>query len=637
MKGKELFKKKKDTEKEEFFDAPLFEYIQPQGGITFKEPNYILTGDGYIKVIHIYQMPSMLDDYWLSKICNIDGTVATIDIATRDKNEVKKNINRSLQEEFAREQAATDYQELYDARKRQEELTSMYDEINSMGEVVKIVQFRIFVPGRSLVEVEEKTDKIIKNLEGDDYRASVFLNEGKREWESLWQPYSVQEEKTYFYARGHSLMSEQVAGGNPFYYSSLNDPYGSFLGFTPMGGPVIFDMFAKTATRNYAHGLFIGKPRSGKSTSLKKQFRVRAERGDFIRCFDPVGEFEPITKEFGGRILFYIEILNPLEILKAGETDKENFARHISKLNTFFKCMNQDADASLLNDFQINLISFYESLGFIPEETRLTDLPADKYPIFSDFDVYLEKRIDKLNKKDAKGMEGELDKEKVKALHEIRKTVRKIIETYGYLFNGHTTIDNLTDEKIVTINLSTVKNLEKEVFMAYLFNMNSLCWDNCVANGSVMKAMNDRGEISYEDATKFCIIIDESHNWINASMPMIVELITKYMREAPKFFGGILMASHSIRDYFPEGTDSDVEKMKTLFELTQYKFLFLQDSSALNMIDKVLGPALTLSQRSAVTMLERGECVLVISGDRNINFKVWLSEDYEEELFSGGN
>lgn len=167
--------------------------------------------------------------------------------------------------------------------------------------------------------------------------------------------------------------------------------------------------------------------------------------------------------------------------------------------------------------------------------------------------------------------------------------------------------------------------------------MNSLCWDNCVANGSVMKAMNDRGEISYEDATKFCIIIDESHNWINASMPMIVELITKYMREAPKFFGGILMASHSIRDYFPEGTDSDVEKMKTLFELTQYKFLFLQDSSALNMIDKVLGPALTLSQRSAVTMLERGECVLVISGDRNINFKVWLSEDYEEELFSGGN
>ena len=227
--------------------------------------------------------------------------------------------------------------------------------------------------------------------------------------------------------------------------------------------------------------------------------------------------------------------------------------------------------------------------------------------------------------KDAKGMEGELDKEKVKALHEIRKTVRKIIETYGYLFNGHTTIDNLTDEKIVTINLSTVKNLEKEVFMAYLFNMNSLCWDNCVANGSVMKAMNDRGEISYEDATKFCIIIDESHNWINASMPMIVELITKYMREAPKFFGGILMASHSIRDYFPEGTDSDVEKMKTLFELTQYKFLFLQDSSALNMIDKVLGPALTLSQRSAVTMLERGECVLVISGDRNINFNIAMN------------
>ena len=31
-----------------------------------------------------------------------------------------------------------------------------------------------------------------------------------------------------------------------------------------------------------------------------------------------------------------------------------------------------------------------------------------------------------------------------------------------------------------------------------------------------------------------------------------------------------------------------------------------------------------------------GETVLVISGDRNLFFKVWLSERYEKNLFAGG-
>ena len=77
---------------EEIIDAPLFEYIQTQGGITFKEPQYILTGDGYIKPLHIYALPSILENYWLKDICNIDGTIATVDIATKNKNDVKRSI-----------------------------------------------------------------------------------------------------------------------------------------------------------------------------------------------------------------------------------------------------------------------------------------------------------------------------------------------------------------------------------------------------------------------------------------------------------------------------------------------------------------------------------------------------------------
>ena len=76
-------------------DVELFEYIQPLGGITFKEPDYINTGDGYVKVIHVCQLPKSISDFWLDKIFNIDGTVVTMDIHTKDVNEVKKNIKKS--------------------------------------------------------------------------------------------------------------------------------------------------------------------------------------------------------------------------------------------------------------------------------------------------------------------------------------------------------------------------------------------------------------------------------------------------------------------------------------------------------------------------------------------------------------
>ena len=76
------------------------------------------------------------------------------------------------------------------------------------------------------------------------------------------------------------------------------------------------------------------------------------------------------------------------------------------------------------------------------------------------------------------------------------------------------------------------------------------------------------------------ILIDESHRWVNTKKQQALELISVYFREARKYFGGIGLASHNARDFVPEGTESAVDKMKTLFELSQYKFVFHQDESS---------------------------------------------------------
>lgn len=634
-------KKQSRTVAEDQIDLPLFEYMQPQGGITFKEPNYILSGDGYTKVIHIYKLPTLLDDYWLNSITKQEDSIATIDIATRDKLEVQRNINRALQEEYSRERHATDFQEMYDAQKRQKQLKTMYDEIKSMGEVVKMLHLRIFVSGKSLVMLEEKCGKIMEQLEADEFMPTIMLNEGEREWKSLFRTYTKQMAEP-FAMKGMSLMTEQIAGGYPFKFSDLHDPYGTLLGFTACGGVVVFNEFTKTARRKHYNSVAIGDMASGKSTLLKKRFRARAEVGDFIRCFDISGEFTDLTKEFGGKIIKCDGIngmLNPFEILRSGEDEATNYAMHISRVSIFYRCLAPGTTENQIIDLQNLLREFYEKEELVPDgNRRITGLPAERYPIFSDFLSFLDLKMEEMTAQalasdevTKKLLTNDIDKVK-----QISKTCRSCIQNYGRMFDGHTSIDNITDEKIVTFDISTIKDLEN-IFVAQLFNMVYLSWDNCVTNGTLMKELYEKRQISIDEVVRTIILIDESHRWVNTKYPFILERITIILREARKYFAGITLASQSLRDYVTKGASKDdMEKLQVVFELTQYKFIFKQDSSVLPLIDTVFGGMLSPWQRQKIPMLGQGETILSISGDRNIFFKVWLSKQYEETLFAGG-
>lgn len=640
-----MFKGKKASgEQDIYFDGKLFESIQPRGGITFSSPDYILAGDGYVKVIHIYKLPSALNEYWLSRLCNIEGTIATVDIGTQDSIEVKKNINKALKEEFSRAIHASNFMELYNAQKRQEQLQNMFDEIQSMGEVVKNVHFRIFVADRNLYQLETKTNKIMAGLEGDQFMPTILLNEGKAQWTSLFKGFRKQQE-ALFAIKSHFLMTEQLAGGNPFHYSDLNDEYGSLLGFTACGGPVIFDEFTKTDKRNHYNSLVVGDMGSGKSTLLKKRFRTRAERGDFVRCFDVSGEFTEITKEFGGKIIKCDGkngILNPLEILKAGDEDQISFARHISKVSTFYTCFVPSAlDVDIIK-LQNLLRLFYEEKNLVPDDNpggnicAITGRRPQAYPTLSDFLSFIENHIDNIKKEETEGVGWEILKKDIIIIDNIKESMKSLVDNYGHIFDGISSIDNIVDTQVVTFDISTIKDLGN-VFVAQLFNMVSLCWDNCISNGSQMKDNFENNILSFEDVTRFLIIVDESHRWVNTKMPMILDLVIQYLREARKYFAGIMLASQSVRDFVPEGESAKhLDKIKTVFELTQYKFLFRQDSSALPLIDNIFNSVLTSSQRNQIPTLSTGKTILSIASDRNLEVDVWLSEDYEEPLFRGG-
>lgn len=637
-----IAKKEKRTKKPER-DMNLLNEIKPAGGITFKDVKYITTGSGYEGCIHIYKFPENIDTYWMAKVCNINGTVALVDISTDNISEVKKNLNKSMKEQVGRKSGARDFAELYDADKRLDEMKRMYDEINSYNEVIKLVHIRIFLADRSFESLEKKIKNIMDKLETDSgFLTTIYLNESKSEYKSMTRPYKKQKEEMFF-PKGQSLTATGVAHGDPFHFSSLDDETGEFLGTTPCGGNVLLDIFQKTSTRLYYNFLAIGEMGSGKSTLLKKQFKSNAIKGNYVRTFDISGEFTILTKTLGGKVIKLDGsegILNPLEILKAGDDENISFTRHISKVSTFYKFLvGGSVDAEEIAEFEDVLKQLYSSFGLWSDDRRniqCTGLPAASYPTFTDYLNFLTESMEEMQNEKYSHLEEQVVAKTLLLRDKIRKVIKNIVDTYGTLFDGHTSIDNILDEQIVTFDISTLKELKDEVFDAMIINIISLCWDNCVTNGKLMLNMLREGKIKLWDVTRFLILIDESHRWLNAKKTHALDLVSVYLREARKYFGGIGLASQRAADYVPEGSDSDaVNKLKNIFELTQYKFVFRQSSNAKKLLYQIFDGELTGTQIEKIPKLEIGQCILLISGDKNIEFKVHLTKD-EDMLFSGG-
>lgn len=631
------------NKKKKQYDPALLERVQPQGGISFLDPKYISSGAGYEACLHIYEYPKQLDDYWLAKLCNIRNTVSFVDIATDDVVAVKKNINKSMKEQEYRYKEAKDFEGRYDAQKRFAEMEQLYEEISSMGEVVKLVHIRIFIADSSFSGLEDTVKTIRAQLEGSGYLGAIFMNETKTEWTSMLKPYRRQEGERFF-TYGQPLTSNAVAAGNPFHFSSLADEKGMFLGKTPCGGNVLFDLFNKSGSRRYYNYLCIGTMGSGKSTLLKKELLAAAIQGDYVRTFDISGEFTMLTNVLGGKVIKLDGtggILNPLEILRGGDDDIVSFTRHISKVSTVYRfLLGGSCDMEEQIEFEEALRELYQKYGFEVKDGKMTreitGLAPEQYPTFSDLMDYLQEKIRKMQQGMYEKAEMELVKKELVRTDKIRKVIENVVYTYGNLFNGHTTIDNIQDEQIVTFDISSLKEMKAEVFDAQIFNMVSLCWDNCVSNGKLMmKGMYDK-TVDPWDVTHTLILIDESHRWVNAKKPYALDLISVYLREARKYFGGIGLASQSIRDYVPEGSSSEEEnKMKIIFELTQYKFVFHQDSNVTSLLNNIFDGVFTPSQIARIPRLDVGETILSIASDRNIEFKVYLPAE-EEAVFRGG-
>lgn len=655
----------------ENFNPYLVSTIQPQGNISFRDERFIRTGYGYEACIRIFGVPSEIKFGWISKfITNYENTIVTFDIGASDRNKTLKNISTSLEEQQNRYDNAKNSTERHEAGSSYMKLDNIHNQVIDEGEVIKQVHMRIFCYEKTTKELEESTTDIINDLVANRFKASIFLDEGKYDWLSLFT--SLNEQSGMPNNRqGLPIPTEAFTLGHPYHFSSLSDPLGTYFGRTRTGGTVLFDPYQKDKMRTFYSIIILGILGTGKSTLLKDMIKKDVILGNFVRGFSTNKEFDALIRYLGGSIINLDGsegFINILHIYRTGEmpiansanlqslseeerTKKEKrrmiafelscYRKHIQKVVQWYKFLvpiANDYDTMTLEQLLHKL--YYKKLGFTTNDPqnnpRITELDPQSYPILSDLleiiedEMYSDKLL-KISKKALSNLEFE-------RLENLYKAISTTIQTSGILFNGHSSIRDFTNEQIIFFSIEGLKDGNKKAFNAQLYNAMNLFLDNLTAIGEPQKqkfeAKDSRMDMS--DIQKFKLYFDEAQHYVNASSPEIVMNIDSFNRESRKLFGGMVLATHTINGFFPkDSTKEGIDAMMNLFSLTQYKFLFRQPSDSIQTIDQVFSGELPIQDLNSLSKMGVGECVLNISGDTSIHFDVEVSEE-EKVLFTGG-
>lgn len=633
-----LFKNKEKNQIK--YNPKLVNKIQAQGGVKFDE-RIIQKGDGFEAVVHLYDYKPQVHPFWLIQLTSMKNVITTIDIGTEKKRTALKQINKSLIEQRNRYRIETNEVNIIEAQSTYNNLHNLADRITNSGEVIKLVHIRYYVSAKTKQDLESRVKDIIEDLENMGYRATICLNEQEYEWRALFNGY-MEQSKFKNKRTGKAIPSTALGGGYCFHFTQLDDPTGVYMGTTSTGGNVLFNLFTSTNKRKSFNAVIVGMMGSGKSTLLKKLLEDNGIQGQTIRIFDIVGEFKDVVRALDGKTVSLDGtdgLINPLQIFATIVNDvtyevnhEQSYTVHLAKVSTMYRFLNPSCSNEEQREFDKILDEFYVYCNI--EKHRACDYEVTQYPTMSMFLNYIkstlysdvEKEI--INKNISMARRDRLDS--------ILLNIESIVRDYPRLFDGHSTVEDLTNEPIVSFDLRNLTQFDKRIFNAQIFNILSLVWNNALVQGRQEKDLFERKIKSFDDCKKFLLIIDEAHRIINSNNPTAVDYLISFQREARKYFGGLVFATQSIRDIAPPNlNDAMFEKIKTMFDLSLYKFIMQQDNNAKETLEKVFVGQLSQSELESIPKLSQGQCILSINGLGNIAFNVEVSSE-ELDLFKGG-
>ncbi|HIX55403.1 MAG TPA: hypothetical protein H9853_10270 [Candidatus Sphingobacterium stercoripullorum] len=631
------------------YDLEYLQRIQSHGGITFDD-KHINSGDGYYQILTIFAYPQDPDIRWLWQVSNYENTIMTADIGTESTEAIRKQADRTLNELKDRALNGRKATRQNDAEDEYANVLQYMADLTQNGEIAKKIVIRLFVYDAKLEDLEDRVKRIKNDLKSGNYKADTYLFTQAQQFKTLSKSLGEQEKEFLSLpVAPQQMKAVTLGGGVPFSHQELLDPHGVTLGQTTTEGPFIFDQFAKTPSRSSYNMMILGKMGAGKSTLMKMLEEGAFARNNIIRGIDKTREYEYLIKKQGGVVVSLDGsegMMNPLQVsatsidAKTGKINElESFYSHLNKVTILFRMINGDSlDPIELQEFTSLLRKFYISIGMLPKDFQhnkdkihICDLDPMSYPTMSDFSRWIDKLVTKefllkINATTARQ----------RTFEKIKSSLHNLVENYGQLFDGHSTIKDLSKEKIVMFDTSEISTMDPNIYHAQLFSAISILWNHALINGRRQNSLLEAGKITKADVQYCDVFLDECHNIINPDNMFAVKYISDFEREMRKFWAGVILATQSPEEMVPDNVETaELGRLKTIFQLCQYKVMMGMDPSVLEKIKRLMGDSLTDADYEAIPDLVTGEAIFSLgSKDR---YKVSLVPN-ERQLkdFHGG-
>lgn len=616
-------KKAAKPEKEELTqnDLMFLKLALPRGII--KESKYLKINEAFRTYVVAYNYPSYIEDLMIARLQDLDGVIITLDLTPVPKTEAMNNLSTSLQELRSREMNDQKDSEKMNDLSDYQDLQTLFGVVSRANEQIISHTLRFLVTGATEDELKDNVKNAREQLKTYGIETYIPENELISEYRAATLPADTVKKSVPLY----STLARQF----PFRYESHYDHTGTYFGPTASGGQVFLDpTLNDQPQQRLSYDLVLcGVKGSGKSATIKSMLQDLIACGHRAIVLDVEGEFAGMVRKLGGALISPYDAsgrVNILDFPRSQPTDDPDdissmstYAAGISRIESFFRQLVTDMTVLESDALKSVLHRLYKRFGVF-ESQDLAGIRAEDMPTISDLLVEIQ---------DILG-EPSLSKNRREILENIESYVRSVSrsEALGPLFDCTSTID-INSEPFVVVDLSALSQMEARLYNAMLFSILSMSWQAVYDNREFNKT-----KPADEPRRHLVIAITEAHRYLNTSNPAGLEFIEKLVRRARKYDAGLWFDSQRARDFMPSSNSELAEKIKTIFELVQYKAVLKQDGASLPVLAELF-PQFTTSELQSATSFGPGQMLLSLGNGVKLRVKKHIPPE-DLKYFGGG-
>ncbi|MDR1101633.1 MAG: ATP-binding protein [Clostridiales bacterium] len=295
---------------------------------SFKR-NYFMIGEQYARALYISQLPSFLNDKFLSDMTDFPiNMLLTLNIRSVDPGDALTVVRRKItgmetnkidQQKKALKAGYDMSMISHDLKHSLEEAEELLDDLLNKNQKMFLVNILLVHKADSLEQLDRDTQTI--KSQARKSLCSVGISNYQQEV-ALASTLPLGQNKMKI---TRTLTTESTAILIPFTSQELLQKNGMYYGLNAVSHNLI--IFNRKTLKN-PNGFILGTPGSGKSFSAKREMvNVLLNTDDDVLIIDPEREYAPLAENFGGELIHIAassnNYINPMD-MSDNYSDEEN-------------------------------------------------------------------------------------------------------------------------------------------------------------------------------------------------------------------------------------------------------------------------------------------------------------------------